>query len=245
MVVHEGILFDTPVLIASVLDATNSNCGPTINVSWTAVTGAVYQLERRVNGGVWTAVDILTGLNFSETVSPGLYEYRVRVIKGSQSVYSNTDAVTVYAQNQQLSMYCVGYDLWESYRSGCGTANRLIQALSPSCGVIYGCTDPDASNYNPNATHSNGSCVYPEIDCSSQLGVFDRNFYMGIPAGETRTFERDLPCGCCPEGSGILIGAYVNPPTGGDAIATITESTYSNGRAKIKGTIYPAKGFGG
>jgi hypothetical protein len=157
-----AVLFDTPRLIASILDAANSNCGPTINVSWTAVSGAVYQLERRVNGGAWAVgIYIGTGLSFSETGSPGLYEYRVKVIKGSRSNYSNIDGVTVIAQNTQVNTYCVGYDLWQTFTSGCGVNTRLLQALSPTCGVVYGCMDSTASNYNPNATHSNGSCVYP------------------------------------------------------------------------------------
>jgi len=31
---------------------------------------------------------------------------------------------------------------------------------------IYGCTDPNALNYNPNATHNDGSCVYPVYGCT-------------------------------------------------------------------------------
>jgi len=30
---------------------------------------------------------------------------------------------------------------------------------------IYGCMDPAALNYNPSATHSDGSCVYPIYGC--------------------------------------------------------------------------------
>ena len=31
----------------------------------------------------------------------------------------------------------------------------------PPTNVVYGCTDPAATNYNPNATQDNGSCQYP------------------------------------------------------------------------------------
>jgi hypothetical protein len=34
--------------------------------------------------------------------------------------------------------------------------------LNGSCTYILGCTDPDAENYNSNATQSNNSCTYEE-----------------------------------------------------------------------------------
>ena len=30
--------------------------------------------------------------------------------------------------------------------------------------IIYGCTDPNAKNYDPNATQNDGSCVYDDDD---------------------------------------------------------------------------------
>ena len=33
--------------------------------------------------------------------------------------------------------------------------------------VIYGCTDPNAMNYNPSATIDDGSCNYPVYYCNS------------------------------------------------------------------------------
>lgn len=35
---------------------------------------------------------------------------------------------------------------------------------------VYGCTDPDADNYDPNATEDDGSCVYP-FECDANVGV--------------------------------------------------------------------------
>jgi hypothetical protein len=37
-----------------------------------------------------------------------------------------------------------------------GKAGRMMTAP----GDIYGCTDPKAKNYDPNATKDNGTCIY-------------------------------------------------------------------------------------
>ena len=47
------------------------------------------------------------------------------------------------------------------------TGNSASFGIGESCDstqVIYGCTDPEAINYNPNATENDGSCEY-ETDC--------------------------------------------------------------------------------
>ena len=221
MVVHEGILFETTILIASVLDANNQNCGAVITVTWTAVTGAVYQLERRVNGGAWAVVLIGTGLTFSESGSPGLYEYQVKVIKGSQSNYSNIDGVTVKQQGLKIRDYCIGYDLWEEYVSGCNSGNRLIQALSPTCGVIYGCTDPTASNYNPSATHSNGSCTWNVVSCTEKTPPYWVDY-----AGSHTVVHTAQNCAL--SGSGTLVNFTYKGFAGSDNLTHwITGVTYS------------------
>lgn len=49
---------------------------------------------------------------------------------------------------------------------------ELIQfALNGSCGDVYGCTDPNASNYNEDAITDDGSCLYP-IDCEGLTTVY-------------------------------------------------------------------------
>ncbi len=37
---------------------------------------------------------------------------------------------------------------------------QLFTVISANA-QVYGCTDPQATNYNPDATHNDGSCVYP------------------------------------------------------------------------------------
>ena len=155
----DAVLFDT-IILAVMLDASNANCQNPISVTWTANNAISYQLERRINGGAWAVVYTGSGLSFGENGSPGTYEYRVKAIRGSQFIYSNIDSVVILAQGL-LNQFCSGYDLYGTYRNGCTTSNQLIQALSPSCGVVWGCTDPAATNYNANATHSDNSCIYP------------------------------------------------------------------------------------
>ena len=42
-----------------------------------------------------------------------------------------------------------------------GSQSNVFTLGSGSCGAVTGCTDPAAANYNPLATLSDGSCVYP------------------------------------------------------------------------------------
>ncbi|MFT4661186.1 MAG: hypothetical protein ACI8XB_001458 [Patiriisocius sp.] len=38
--------------------------------------------------------------------------------------------------------------------------DALIFSIDGTCGEVYGCTDPEAENYNPDATIDNGTCTY-------------------------------------------------------------------------------------
>lgn len=58
--------------------------------------------------------------------------------------------------------------------AGCASDGRRICAdgtMSPTCTCtpekvdVYGCTDSNASNYNPNATINNGTCIYDVLGC--------------------------------------------------------------------------------
>lgn len=62
---------------------------------------------------------------------------------------------------------CYGYDKYQVVADGNGGERQgaLVEANSADCGYIpppvYGCTDPDATNYDPNADTDDGTCTYP------------------------------------------------------------------------------------
>lgn len=74
--------------------------------------------------------------------------------------------IVVYAQRGCCSSH--------GGEAGCASDGRRICAdgtISPTCTCtpekvdVYGCTDSSASNYNPNATINNGTCVYDVLGC--------------------------------------------------------------------------------
>lgn len=96
----------------------------------------------------------------------------------------------------------------DGYYGDAGTCN-LTYEVTGSCDVL-GCTDPEASNYNPSATVDDGSCVYDEPCTDVQisfnsLGVYQafwdissQNDYVtsGTYAGGPMSFSVCLEDGC-------------------------------------------------
>ena len=50
-------------------------------------------------------------------------------------------------------------------KSLCLTAVLLLKKLLSDNPLVYGCTDPSAGNYNPEATMDDGSCHSPLLPC--------------------------------------------------------------------------------
>jgi len=57
---------------------------------------------------------------------------------------------------------------------------------------IPGCTDPNASNYNPNATVNNGSCLYPSKPYVFYNGIWVKSKNVYIRDGESWKLCRDV-----------------------------------------------------
>jgi hypothetical protein len=60
---------------------------------------------------------------------------------------------------------------WEMYHdsvlvaSGTAGVSGLF-SVNGDCSALYGCTDPDALNFNPDATFDDGTCVLPILGCT-------------------------------------------------------------------------------
>jgi hypothetical protein len=72
---------------------------------------------------------------------------------------------------------CYGTDLYNVVADGNGGERKgsLVEANSTSCGVVYGCTDPYALDYNPSATAGNPQanvCTY-KTGILSEVKVID------------------------------------------------------------------------
>ncbi len=57
-----------------------------------------------------------------------------------------------------------------------GTTITTFGFSSDACSgsVIYGCTDPAALNYNPEATADGGNCIYDDNDCGLDINVLQQ-----------------------------------------------------------------------
>jgi beta-glucanase (GH16 family) len=100
------------------------------------------------------------GVTLADEDSDGIYTGSLEIEQGTTFEY--VVAVTGSADNWS------GWGL--QWGDGCGNANVFVAAggvgtvttstLTPGCGVVSGCTDATASNYNASASTDNGSCMY-------------------------------------------------------------------------------------
>ena len=67
-------------------------------------------------------------------------------------------------------------------------------------GAVYGCTDDEATNYDDEATHDDGSCEYPEViadDCDGAVMVFyDAYAWWSNNTTLTTSFDADVDMEC-------------------------------------------------
>jgi len=103
----------------------------------------------------------------------------------------------------------------EAYPTGCNQdcTRDHIRVWDPNvCGCVVetlsvpGCTDPDAQNYNPNATCENNTCDYSRVeycacnenDCQTIYKDIDSNYYDSVENGQVvNTANLTLTIGCC------------------------------------------------
>lgn len=143
----------------------------------------------RINSGFtennWDYITIFDGPNMD---APVLYE-------GS----GDHSDVLVVSTSGYLLLFIDGDAL-----NSCASAGYDPMDWDVYCGVqiIMGCTDPEATNYNPSATDDDGSCIYPPVndDCVNAIELTVNAdlecevVTSGTVAGATPS-EQENPCG--------------------------------------------------
>ena len=71
-----------------------------------------------------------------------------------------------------------------------GSSGSQSFTLCPG-GCVYGCTDPDAQNYNQAANADDGSCTYPGYACATAIVIADPE--VGVTDRAETWFSIDLP----------------------------------------------------
>ena len=87
-------------------------------------------------------------------------------IVGSGDIYESGPSFVVNFDTPGVYEIC-------AYPEGSNCPEVCTQIWADGCGNenIWGCTDPDAINYNPDATVDDGSCIY-DSDCNGFEGIF-------------------------------------------------------------------------
>ncbi|NQU67205.1 MAG: fibrobacter succinogenes major paralogous domain-containing protein [Candidatus Marinimicrobia bacterium] len=128
-----------------------------------------------------------------------------------------------------------------------GVALILISGCSTEPEDVYGCTDPDALNYNPESTVDDGSCEYSIVECDDTITDLDGNVYEAVLIGNHCWMAENLkvthyrngdeiPTGHSDsEWSNLSTGAYAIYPWDND---DASQNTCGGDCADVYGNLY-------
>ena len=125
----------------------------------------------------------------------------------SVTLNSGSDGMTEFCLPSDCYAYSAGGGnylneiSWELYvdsvlvASGSGGDTGLF-SVNGDCSVLYGCTDPDAFNYDPDVVVDDGSCYFPVLGCTDPLAL---NYNAEAQEDDGSCFYEDDVLGCTEE----------------------------------------------
>ena len=175
----------TPLMFALVFSASqfvNAQCGITGQSNFitsqealnTLVDCEVFQGDLNITGPDITNLDALSSLVSIEG-SFSVYETSITSIDPLDALM-NANEVSIY-NNEYLSACCASLD-WQTavdlgaissvtFGSNAPDCNSYAEAQAACLGLVPGCTDSNASNYNAQATFDDGGCLNgPDLQVS-------------------------------------------------------------------------------
>ena len=93
--------------------------------------------------------------------------------------------------------------------------------------AIRGCTSPAATNYNPNATDNDGSCVFPPLVAKPYISVSLMNTFRFVETSGYATANMDNRLYCDEDWGNVTIRPYYQKIAYGDNLTTQFRSNYA------------------
>ena len=198
---NQSILVEQDDDLVHVFDGINGGSGEIIfwmYIPSTGGAGAYYNILHEYNGqnSVWAhqvifasaesgEQSILDAAGYEAAFFDAVYDTWVEV---RQEIDLDNDYTTLYYNGEELYSWQFSQDAggeeqlnildainFYGYCAGAGCTGFAYYDNIEMCGDfkvdIFGCTDPEAINYNPNATIDDGSCVYDTSNLEENIAL--------------------------------------------------------------------------
>ena len=147
----------------------------TVSVYSQPPVSATFKVDLSLYSGVYSTVDFYRGGVLYPMVNTigNIYEYTTTVPGFQASNYSYKFVLDGVEETFNGNESCVGIILSDTLRTinlNTDTPLTVCWELCSFC-IIYGCTDSTASNFNPNATVDDSTCITCSYGCMDTLAT--------------------------------------------------------------------------